>query len=72
MSVEFKKDDVLRVANELLLNSITFDCSDYNSQDFYTCTYCHAEDANDENIKHDINCVTLVAQDLLTRSIVTT
>ena len=65
---DFNKKDVLEVATELINNSIYYDCSDYNRADTYKCIYCEAEHQDDEELKHYIGCVTMIAQDLLTRS----
>lgn len=63
--VEFKKEDVTKVAKALIE-----ECLNWNHGDGYICEHCYdgtgryAEDEKD--FKHALTCPVLIAQDLLT------
>jgi hypothetical protein len=69
---DFSKHDVLRVAEALLDDAVGWDDGDLgcrNPRDGYGCQHCSASYYQKrEELAHDLDCVVLVAQDLMTRS----
>ena len=69
--MEFNKDDVLVVAKAMMESHSDFNSDDY-SNDYYNCLHCNGVSpdwaTNDSQIKHDLNCPVLIAQDILVGS----
>jgi hypothetical protein len=69
MMSDFKKDDVITVAKAMVNDFGKWECAGLSFSDFdgWECNFCYAgkvEEIND--IKHDLDCPVLVAQDILT------
>lgn len=67
--MNFKKEDVIKIANELVEDAVMFyDGGDYR-QDGYECSFCRGTTtATRDEFKHDLDCSVLVAYDLLIKS----
>lgn len=58
---DFNKDDVIAVAKAILEDWRSYDCDDGTT----TCNHCFESEFRNK-LKHESNCVVLIAQDLLT------
>lgn len=66
---EFNKDDVITVAKAMVNGFVEWDCDGSAFWDCagYKCNFCDADKAENSNdIKHELDCPVLVAQDILT------
>lgn len=67
--MQFNKEDVTRVAQAVVDNAPYYESAgnNYSGFDGHSCTYCNAaKEEHIDKIVHDLDCVALVAQDLLT------
>jgi len=66
---DFNKEDVITIAKALVNGFVEWDCAGSAFSDFdgYECGFCDADKVeNCNDIKHDLDCPVLVAQDILT------
>ena len=69
--MSFKKEDVLILANAIIDDFAVSDWAGDSFGDFngYICEYCYCEKSEEaKDLKHDLDCPVLVAQDVLTRN----
>ena len=70
--VEATKDqvtlDVQKVASALIEDNPHYEDGGDHDSEHWACSYCHASYEKEKDFKHDLSCVALIAQDLLTGS----
>lgn len=68
----FLESDVIKVASALLEDAIYWDHGHTNARnphDGYSCNHCQAKEyQKHEELEHDLDCVVLIAQDLITKT----
>lgn len=67
ITIEFNKEDVVKVAHAVYDNPLEYMDGDYTP--YYFCRYCEAElrgyAVKAKDFKHDLDCPVLAAQDIL-------
>jgi len=65
---EFNKEDVLALARAIMEDNIEYieNMNCLGPVKEYFCDYCGSDGFKKEDIKHKVNCLVLIAQDILT------
>lgn len=63
--LRFSEEDVIKLAKGVVEDPIEY-CYDKNGSDYHYCKFCLSISRKKERLQHDLDCIVLIAQDILT------